>query len=173
MSVDGQAVAVLSFKCSNEVPPAVSSTRKVPLAEFDVVAVRIPLDAVADDTVGRPLDILWHRRGANVPLYLAYEKQRSVFILAGGSPYRRIEQPAVVPYEPSPSEIVPIPSADGPPEPTKPPPYAWTQDSEEVTVALPFPTSTSKGDINVHFSPQTLTILVQGVDYPQIGRAHV
>jgi hypothetical protein len=174
LSIDGQAVAVLSFKCFKEVPPAVSSSRKVLPAEFDVVAVRIPLDAAANNTVARPLDILWHRRGTNVPLYLAYEKQRSVFILAGGSPYRRIGQPAVAPYEPSPNEFAPIPSADDPSlptEPTKPPPYAWTQDSEEVTVALPFPSSTSKGDINVLFSPQTLTVLVQNADFPRYAAA--
>ncbi|KAI9443206.1 hypothetical protein H4582DRAFT_1807893 [Lactarius indigo] len=170
LSLDGQAIAMLSFKYSNEFSPVASSTRKTPPAEFDVVAVRIPLDAAADNTVARPLDILWHRRGTNVPLYLAYEKQRKVFILAGGSPYRRIRQPAVAPDEPSPDEFVPISSADGgplPTEPTKPPPYAWTQDSEEVTVALPFPSSTYKGDINVHFSLQTLTVLVQGSDSPR------
>ncbi|KAF8270769.1 hypothetical protein EI94DRAFT_1797716 [Lactarius quietus] len=168
--VDGQAIAVLSFKCLNEVPLDVFSTRKLPPAEFDVVGVRIPLDAAANNAVARPLDVLWHRRGSNVPLYLAYDKQRSVFIIAGSSPYRRIGQPSTVPSEPSPNEIVPIPSADGPPlptEPAKPPPYAWTQDSEEVTLAFPFPSRTPKGDINVHFSPQTLTVLVQGVDFPR------
>ncbi|KAI9465504.1 hypothetical protein BJY52DRAFT_1424569 [Lactarius psammicola] len=176
LSVDGQTIAVLSFKCFNEAPPAVSSSRKPPPAEFDVVAVRIPLDAAVDNTVARPLDILWHRRGTNVPLYLAYEKQRRVFVLAGGSPYRRIGQPAVVPYDPSPNELVPVPSADDgplPTEPTKPPPYAWTQDSEEVTVALPFPSHTSKGDINILFSPQTLTVLVQGSDFPRYSAARL
>jgi len=76
----------------------------------------------------------------------------------------------VVPYEPSSNEFVPVPNSL-PTEPTKPPPYAWTQDSEEVTVALPFPSSTSKGDINVLFSPKTLTVLVQGVDYPRYAAA--
>ncbi|KAH9179224.1 hypothetical protein EDB89DRAFT_2160183 [Lactarius sanguifluus] len=132
---------------------------QIPPAEFDVVAVRIPLDAAVDNTVARPLDILWHRRGTNVPLYLTYEQQRKVFILAGGSPYRRIGQPAVAPDEPSPNEF--------------PPPYAWTQDSEEVTVALPFPSSTLKGDINVLFSPQTLTVLVQGSDFPRYSAARL
>lgn len=174
LSVDEQAIAVLSFKC-NGFPTALSSSWKTPSAEFDIVAVRIPLDTAANNTVVRPLDILWHRRGTNVPLYLAYEKQRSVFILAGGSPYRRVEQPAVAPHEPSPNDIIPTPSADGPlpTEPTKPPPYAWTQDSEEVTVALPFPSSTSKGDINVLFSPQTLTVLVQGSDFPRYSAARL
>jgi hypothetical protein len=168
--VDGQVIAVLSFKCFDEPPPAVSSTRKIPPAEFDVVAIRIPPDTATNTTVPRPLDILWHRRGANVPLYLAYEKQRSVFILAGGSPYRRIGQPGVVHHEPSPNESAPIPNADDPSlptEPAKPPPYAWTQDSEEVTLAFPFPSRTTTGDINVLFSPQTLTVLVQGVDFPR------
>ncbi|KAH9002569.1 hypothetical protein EDB86DRAFT_3063150 [Lactarius hatsudake] len=119
--------------------------------QFDVVAVRIPLDAAADNTVARPLDILWHRRGTNVPLYLTYEQQRKVFILAGGSPYRRIGQPAVAPDEPSPNEF----------------------DSEEVTIALPFPSSTPKGDINVLFSPQTLTVLVQGSDSPRYSAARL
>ena len=167
---------MLSFKCSNEVPPAVSSSRKVPPAEFDVAAVRIPLDATSNNTGARPLDVLWHRRGTNVPLYLAYDKHRSVFILAGGSPYRPIGQPAVAPHEPSPDEIVPIPSADGtttplPTSPPKPPPYAWTQDSEEVTIALPYPSRTSKNDIAVLFSTQTLTVLVQGVDSPRYAAA--
>jgi len=160
---------VLSFKCPNEVPPAASSSSNTPSTQFDVVAVRITLDSAVDNTVVSPLDILWHRRGAHVPLYLAYEIQRRVLILVGGSPYRRIGQPAVTPYETSPDELVPVPSADGPlpTEPTKPPPYAWTQDSEEVTIALPFPSSTSKGDINVLFSPQTLTVLVRGIDFPR------
>ena len=172
--VDGQAIAVLSFKCFNEVSLDVSSTRKIPPAEFDLVAVRIPLDATANNTVARPLDVIWHRRGSNVPLYIAYERQRRVFILAGGSPYRRIGQPAVVPYEPSPNEFAPVPSTDGPDpptEPAKPPPYAWTQDSEEVTIAFPFPSRTPKGDINVLFSPQTLTVLIQGVDSPRYAAA--
>ena len=170
--MDGQAIAVLSFKCFDEAPPAVSSTRKTSSAEFDVVAVQIPLDAATNNTVARPLDILWHRRGANVPLYLAYEKHRSVFILAGGSPYRQIgQQPAVVP---SPNGSAPTRSADDPPlptEPAKPPPYAWTQDSEEVTLAFPFPSHTTTGDISVLFSPQTLTVLVQGVDFPRYAAA--
>ena len=37
--VDGQAIAVLSFKCFDEAPPAISSTRKTSSAEFDVIAV--------------------------------------------------------------------------------------------------------------------------------------
>jgi hypothetical protein len=58
-------------------------------------------------------------------------------------------------------------AAPGPASPPKPPPYAWTQDSEEITVAFPLPSNTPKSDINVLFSPQTLTLLVQGCDAPR------
>jgi hypothetical protein len=168
-SADSQAIVVLSFKLLKEALPGASSGRKAPPVEFDVVAVRVPLQAADDSDVASPLDILWHRRGAHVPLYTTYDRRRSAFILVGGSPYRHIGQPAV---EPSPDEFAPIPrgSADDDipvptsTSPSKPPPYAWTQDSEEVTVALPYPSNTPKAHINVLFSSQTLTVLVQGND---------
>ncbi|KAI9512403.1 hypothetical protein F5148DRAFT_899995 [Russula earlei] len=174
---DGRAIALLSFKSLREgVPPDPSSNRKTPPVEFDLVAVRVPLQAVDDNNAVSPLDVLWHRRGTNVPLYTAYEKHRDAFILAGSSPYRPIGQPAPERHGPSPDEFAPIPRAGAgidsrPPQssadatsPPKPPPYAWTQGSEEVTVAFPLPSSTPKGDITVHFSPQTLTALVRGHD---------
>ncbi|KAI0251999.1 hypothetical protein BJV78DRAFT_1275098 [Lactifluus subvellereus] len=171
LSADGQAaVAVLSFKCLEEEPPGTSFSWKTPSIEFDVVAVRVPLHAANDSKAVHPLDVLWHRKGANVPLYVAYERRRNVFILAGGSPYRPIGHPTISRTESSPDEIAPIPRADdddnmsapaaaSPPNP--PPPYAWTQDSEEVTIAIPLPSTTSKTDINVLFSPQSLTVLVR------------
>jgi hypothetical protein len=172
LSAESQAIVVLSFKHLKEAPPGASSGRKAPPVEFDVVAVRVPLQAADDSSVTSPLDILWHRRGANVPLYTTYDRRRSAFILVGGSPYRHIGQPAVENLEPSPDEFAPIPGAsadDAVPVPTstspsKPPPYAWTQDSEEVTVALPYPSNTPKAHINVLFSSQTLTVLVRGSD---------
>jgi hypothetical protein len=163
---------VLSFKHLKEAPPVAPSGRKAHPIESDVVAVRVPLQAADDSNVPSPLDILWHRRGANVPLYITYDRRRSAFILVGGSPYGHIGQPAVEHLEPSPDEFAPIPGAsadDAVPAPTstspsKPPPYAWTQDSEEVTVALPYPSNTPKAHINVLFSSQTLTVLVQSSD---------
>lgn len=159
---------MLSFKHLEEAPPGASSGRKAPPVEFDVVAVRVPLQAADDSNVTSPLDILWHRRGANVPLYSTYDRRRSAFILVGGSPYRHIGQPAAERLEPSPDEFapgaddaVPLPTSTSP---SKPPPYAWTQDSEEVTVAVPYPSNTPKAHINVLFSSQTLTVLVQGSD---------
>jgi len=163
---------VLSFKHLKEAPPSASSGRKAPSVEFDVVAVRVPLQAADDSNVASPLDILWHRRGANVPLYATYDRRRSALILVGGSPYRHIGQPAVECPEPSPDEFAPIPRASADDtvlvptstSPSKPPPYAWTQDSEEVTVALPYPFNTPKAHFKVLFSSQTLTVLVQGSD---------
>jgi len=172
LSADGQAVAVLSFKCLTESPPDASSSRKTTLVEFDIVAVRIPLQAADSSDTISPLEVLWHRRGSRVPFYTAYDKHRRALILAGGSPYRQIGQPTTERRDPSSDEFAPVPLADdgtpapgpGPASPPKPPPYAWTQDSEEITVAFPFPSSTPKANITVLFSPQTLTLLVQGCD---------
>jgi hypothetical protein len=176
LSADGQAIAVLSFKSLRESPPDASSSWKAPHVEFDIVAVRVPLQAAYSSSSISPLEILWHRRGSRVPFYTAYEKRRLAFILAGGSPYRQIGQPAPERHDLSPDESAPIPRTDdasaaaaapGPASPPKPPPYAWTQDSEEITVAFPLPSNTPKSDINVLFSPQTLTLLVQGCDAPR------
>ena len=155
---------MVSFKHLTEAPHGATSGRKASV-EFDVVAVRVPLQAANDSNAISPLDILWHRRGTHVPLHTAYDKRRSAFILAGGSPYRHIGQPTLESHEPLPDEFASTPRADdasAPTSPPKPPPYAWTQDSEEITVALPFPSSTPKAHINILFSPQTLTLLVQG-----------
>ncbi|KAI0300295.1 hypothetical protein BC826DRAFT_1090322 [Russula brevipes] len=157
-SADGQAVVVLSFKRINEAPPGASSARKTPTVEFDVVGVRRDF----------PLDVLWHRRGTNVPLYTAYDER--------GSPYRPIGQPAPDRPEASPEdEFAPILRADGssPPKQQQPPPYAWTQDSEEITLAFPLPSRTSTNDIGVLFSPQTLTVRVQDCDAPRYAAARL
>jgi CS domain len=169
-------VVVSSFKSLRESPPGASSSRKTPPVEFDIIAVRVPLQASDNSGSISPLEVLWHRRGSRVPFYTAYEKRRGAFILAGGSPYRQIGQPAPENHDPSPDEFAPIPRADdasAPTSPPKPPPYAWTQDSEEITVAFPLPSTTPKTDINVLFSPQTLTLLVQGCDAPRYTAARL
>jgi len=101
------AIALLFFKCLEE-HPSTSSSRKTLSTGFDVVAVRVPLHAANNSNAVHPLDVLWHRRGANVPLYVGYEKRRNVFILAGGSPYRPIEHPTTSRTLPSPDELAPI-----------------------------------------------------------------
>lgn len=169
LSADGQAVAVLSFKRLTEPPPEASSGRKTALVEFDIVAVRIPLQAADSSDAISPLDVLWHRRGSRVPFYTAYDKCRRVLVLAGGSPYRQIGQPTPERHDPSSDDDAPT-SAPDPASPPKPPQYAWTQDSEEITVAFPFPSGTPKANITVLFSSQTLTLLVQGCDSPSAPR---
>ncbi len=173
---------MLSFKRLRESPPGASSSRKTNPVEFDVVAVRVPLQAADSNNSISLLEILWHRRGTRVPFYTAYEKRRRAFILAGGSPYRQIGQPATERHDPSPDEFAPIPPrtdddgpapTPGPASPPKPPPYAWTQDSDEITAAFPFPSNTPKADINVLFTPQTLTLLVQGSDTPRYPAARL
>ncbi|KAI0269822.1 hypothetical protein BC834DRAFT_819472 [Gloeopeniophorella convolvens] len=172
-SRDAQAIAILSFKHFKEAAPGALPSQKVPPAEFDITAVRVPLHPANDPSSISALDLAWHRRGSNVPLYVAYEKLRSVFVLVGGAPYQPIGQPAIARPEPSPDELAPIPRADEalPAEPPRPPPYAWTQDTEEITIALPFPSGTRKTDITVLFSPQTLTVLVEGHDAPRYAAA--
>jgi CS domain-containing protein len=171
LSADNQAIVVLFFKHLKGAPPDVSS-RNAPPVEFDVVAVRVPLQTANDINATSPLDILWHRRGTNVPLYTAYDKHRGVSVLIGGSSYRHIRQSDLENHEHSPDEnapiprvstddVVPVPTSTSPP---KPPPYVWSQDSEEVTVVLPYSSNTPKTHINVLFSSQTLTVLVQGSD---------
>ena len=164
LSADGQAVAVLSFKRLTEPPPDASTGRKTALVEFDIVAVRIPLQAAHSSDAISPLDVLWHRRGSRVPFYTAYDKRRRVLVLAGGSPYRQIGQPTTERHGPSSDDDDNDAPAPAPTSPPKPPPYAWTQDSEEITVAFPFASGTPKANITVLFSPQTLTLLVQGSD---------
>lgn len=122
------------------------------------------------------MDILWHRRGKDVPLYTTYDTTREAFALVGGSPYSPAHVPPPPSYHPSKEELVPIPRAgeqldgDNPglgnqgahPHPQKPPPYSWTQTSDSVTIAIPLPSSTTTQNIKVAFSARTLTVLVQG-----------
>ncbi|KAA1469981.1 CS-domain-containing protein [Dentipellis sp. KUC8613] len=137
--------------------------------EFDIYAARFkfPLSGPGDDIL--PLDIVWHRRGADVPSYTTYDPTLRAFLLTGASVYRPRHEAQPSTYNPTPDEIAPIPSKDenldtppAPAGPPKPPPYAWTQDDTEVTIAFPLPALTDKANINVHFSSHTLTVLVSG-----------
>ncbi|KAI0061707.1 hypothetical protein BV25DRAFT_1826432 [Artomyces pyxidatus] len=177
---DGTAVVLLSSKHDKpqEESDLSSSTskRRTPTVEFDVFAAQFSANmhtSEADDKIS-PLDIIWQRRGADVPIYLAYDRHRNAFLLAGTSTYHHIGLAPSTPYEPSPDELAPIPRANesadaAPAAPPKPPPYAWTQDSEELTVAFPLPSTTTKADMTVHFSAQTLTLLIRSTD-PELPR---
>ncbi|KAG6814254.1 hypothetical protein H0H92_015369 [Tricholoma furcatifolium] len=132
------------------------------LATFDVWGVKVRLTSSPGI---QSMDMLWHRRGQDVPIYAAFIKSLDASLLIGGSAYREVDYIAAPSYQPTPDEIAPIPRADekfdiDAPEPPKPPPYSWTQTSDSVTIAIPLPSSTPKSTIKVIFSSQTLTVHV-------------
>ncbi|EIM86044.1 uncharacterized protein STEHIDRAFT_98383 [Stereum hirsutum FP-91666 SS1] len=137
---------------------------------FDIFGVSLQLPTSESNSEVLPMTIAWHRRGEDVPLYCTYHAPSKAFLLAGSSPYRDLSGPPPTPaHEPSQDELAPVPRADenldssGPDSQlAKPPPYAWTQDSEELTIAFPLPATTPKSSINVLFTPQTLTVHVRG-----------
>ncbi|KAF8133792.1 hypothetical protein EV363DRAFT_1258226 [Boletus edulis] len=151
--------------------------------EFDVWAARftIPFEMQLESV----LDIVWRRRGEDVPMLMTYHRARNAYFLLGSSPYRKIGDPHIVHYDPSPDEIAPIPrpeeslDAEGPPQPTKPYPYSWTQTSDVVTVAFPLPSSTTAPQIGVTFSQKTLTVhvtapsVVEGFTIPRYSEKHL
>ncbi|KAI0761951.1 hypothetical protein BD413DRAFT_606909 [Trametes elegans] len=170
VSPDGQGiVAVISSKhYPKNAPEPQLKSHKVSPVKFDIWGVRIGLPiSVSPET--QPLQILWHRRGDDVPIYAAYDASRQAFLFVGSSSYLPITTEPAPSYEPSPDELAPIPRAgenlEGTPQPSvpKPPPYSWTQTSDTVTVAIPLPADTPTERIKVAFGPRTLTVLVEGV----------
>ncbi|KXN88253.1 hypothetical protein AN958_07712 [Leucoagaricus sp. SymC.cos] len=132
--------------------------------EFDVWGIKINLlDAQVSDSA-TPVEVLWHRRGEDVPIFATFDDRLGLYLLIGGSDYRKLDTPPLPTYEPTPDEIAPIPRADESSLPTntplKPPPYSWTQTSDSVTIAIPLPSNTPKDKIKVLFSPSTLTFHV-------------
>ncbi|KAI0320170.1 hypothetical protein OF83DRAFT_1258997 [Amylostereum chailletii] len=167
---------VLSSKYSTNGEKSTTSARKPPTPLYDIYGINID-STTAPDSNGVPLtmNVSWHRRGQDPPLYTAYEPTQTAFLFAGGAPYCIPDQPTTVPPDPSPDEIVPIPregeAFDAPRGPEKPPPYAWTQDNEELTIAFPLPFTTAKSNMTVHLSQQTLTVLVR--DAPSDAALHL
>ncbi|KAI0822263.1 hypothetical protein BC628DRAFT_1327771 [Trametes gibbosa] len=164
-------LAVLSSKHYPKITPEPpSKLRKAPPVNFDIWGVQIALPIASSADV-QPLSIAWHRRGADVPLYTAYDASRKSFLLVGSAPYLPLARAPAPVYDPSPDELAPIPRAgenlDGtsspaPPDVQKPPPYSWTQTSDTVTLAIPLPSDTPTAHIKVAFAPRTLTVLVEG-----------
>lgn len=154
-----------------------ATVRKKSPITFDIWAVKFELLMMASTQV-RDLLILWHRRGDAVPFYTSYDSVRSLYILVGGSVYRDVETPPPPSYDPSADELAPIPrqgenlDAQASTDPVRPPLYSWTQSSDSVTVAFPLPTTTSKADINVLFSPQALTLHIKNSDSSSISIPH-
>ena len=161
---DTTAVALLS---SRHYDTASDPVAKHPMKchEFDVWAARftLPFEMQLESLA---LDIVWHRRGEDVPMLMTYHRARNAYLLLGSSPYRKTSDSHTAHHEPSSDEIAPIPrpeeslDAEGHPQPTKPHPYSWTQTSDVVTVAFPLPSTTAASQIRVTFSPQTLTVHV-------------
>ncbi|KAI0354943.1 hypothetical protein OH77DRAFT_1590313 [Trametes cingulata] len=171
VSPDGQSiVAVLSSKhYPKNAPEPSQKSHKPPPVKFDIWGVQIALPIVTSPDA-QTLQIVWHRRGDDVPLYTTYDASRQAFLFVGSSSYLPINVEPTPSYEPSPDEIAPIPrkdeNLDGTPAPStdlpKPPPYSWTQTSDSVTLAIPLPSDTPTDRIKVAFSPRTLTVLVEG-----------
>lgn len=147
---------------------------------FDIWAVRftLPISPLPDQS--RPLDIIWHRRGDDVPIHTFYDADRRSYGLVG-APYNAFNVDPSSAYTPTPDELAPIPRAnenlDGTPSqtpnaPPKPPPYSWTQTSDSVTIAIPLPSSTPTDAIKVAFSLRTLTVFIKdtgsGADQPPV-----
>ncbi|KAG1745920.1 uncharacterized protein EDB91DRAFT_1345583 [Suillus paluster] len=161
---DTTAVALLSSRFYGD-SEASRKSMTSHASEFDVWAARfsVPLPSQNDNLV--PLDILWRRRGQDVPIFTGYDNSRKCYLLAGSSVYREVGQPAPPSYEPSPDEMAPIPRLDEKLDvetPQRPPPYSWTQTSDTVTVAFPLPATTPTSSIKVTFSQKTLTVHVRG-----------
>ncbi|KAJ7670225.1 hypothetical protein B0H17DRAFT_1162181 [Mycena rosella] len=171
----GAAIVMLSSRKYGAPAP---KRQAKPVVDFDVWAVKFSLPLVASPSGDlMPLEISWQRRGHAVPIHVAYDESRRVFMLLGDSLYSPVEEPVATPYNPSADEIAPIPrpdeDLDAPaPELVKPPPYSWTQTSDSVTVAFPLPSTTPKANIKVMFSHQSLTLHVQGDIAPDIPLPH-
>ena len=165
-TADGRtAVLVLSSKHYHKEAPVVAKESKhAPQVKFDLWGTQIPLP-LPHFPSAQPLQILWHRRGTDVPVYTSYDASRESFLFVGGSAYLPIAAAPVPSYEPSSDEIVPIPRAGenlDTPATSPPPPYSWTQTSDSVTLAISLPASTPTEHIKVAFGPCTFTVLVEG-----------
>ena len=157
------AVALLSSRTHFDNEEAGSSTlhshtKHVP-SQFDIWAVQLHL------TLPLPpkMDVLWRRRGSDAPIFVRCNAVKGTHLIVSGSPYRDLDVPTTVPCEPTADEFVSIPQHVEVLEAGMPPPYSWSQTSEMVTVAFPLPSTTIKSDIQVVFSPRSLTIQVSVV----------
>ncbi|KAH8114520.1 hypothetical protein DFH11DRAFT_1689007 [Phellopilus nigrolimitatus] len=141
--------------------PAAHDQTKSGSPQFDIWAVTVSLDASSD--VPRPLNVIWHGRGNDVPIHVEYDEPRAAFFILGSSRYRQIHAPVPPSYEPAKDELAPIPRAgeDLQNAPLKPPPYSWTQTPDSVTVAFPLPSNVSKSSIKVTLTAKTLSLLIK------------
>ncbi|KAF5369377.1 hypothetical protein D9758_002672 [Tetrapyrgos nigripes] len=173
-SVDGNtAVVILSSRSTDsqkdQTASALKASERTPSrVEFDVYGVRFDVSSLNTSENISGMDVLWNRRGDEVPIYTGYNPHSQAFFLIGGSSYRSLQSPPPPSYTPSADEIAPIPrpnedlDAEKPSYPPKPPPYSWTQTSDSVTVAFPLPSSISKSGIHVKLTSEALSLSVDG-----------
>ena len=138
--------------------------------EFDIWAVQINLLSLSVNPAQQNLQVIWHRRGKDVPIYTTFVEAVDAYLLIGGSSYPDPNTSFARHYEPVLEEIASIPrqgedpDMSSPPDaterPQKPYPYSWTQTSDTLIVAFPLPSSTPKTSIKVIFTMQTLTLTV-------------
>ncbi|KAH9480304.1 NudC domain-containing protein 1 [Psilocybe cubensis] len=169
------AVLLLSSRHYDPEAKKVTSNASNSTPEFDIWAVKINIFSLRPNSEPRKLEVIWHRRGQDVPTFTTFVEQVNSFLILGGSTYPDPDaKPPAKHYEPTPDEIAPIPRAGEnldatttttpndvePNKPQKPHPYSWTQTPDAVTVAFPLPSSTPKNKIKVLFTTQTLTLHV-------------
>jgi len=134
--------------------------------EFDIWAVQINLLSLKTSSTQQNLQVIWHRRGKDVPIYTTFVEAVNSYLLIGGSSYPDPNTRFAKHYEPVLEEMAPIPregetlDSDERESTQKPHPYSWTQTSDTLTVAFPLPSSTPKSSFKVFFTTQTLTLSV-------------
>jgi hypothetical protein len=138
--------------------------------EFDVWAVQINSSSFNVEPGQQDLQVLWHRRGQDVPIYTTFVEAVNAYLLIGGSSYPDLNTAFARHYEPPLEEMVPIPregenpdtfeTSDESENPPKPHAYSWMQTPDTLMVAFPLPSSTPKTSIKVIFTMQTLTVTV-------------
>ncbi|KAF9013521.1 hypothetical protein BDQ17DRAFT_1387043 [Cyathus striatus] len=148
-------VVILSSRFYSQDAPPRSSKQQTPIY-FDIRAAKIDLLSLVSSKKSRPFDIIWHRRGMDVPIYASFIESLDSHVLLGGSIYKDLTITAKPTYEPSPDEIAPIP------RPGEDLDFD-IKTSDSVTVAFLLPSDTPKNNIKVLFSPHTLTLHVDTV----------
>ena len=137
--------------------------------EYDIWCVKIELLSLRANPPHRDLDVLWHRRGHDLPIYATFVEDLNAYLILGGSSYPDPSISFAEHYEPTLKEIAPVPRAnedldmvsgvDSEPPP-KLYPYSWMQTSDTVITTFPLPSNTPKTSIKVIFTTQTLTVHV-------------
>ena len=144
--------------------------------DFQILAAQVDTSLVCETGSSNPLQVLWQRRGRDVPAIVSAlgSDQPKTLLLIGGSRYTAgAEQATAEVYTPKSDEIVPIPRPEDSSAlggmvieatPPLPPPYNWYQTSDSVTVALALPSSIPSSSMKITITTKDLSILIN--NYP-------